>query len=68
MKRLIQAAVHAAIVVFLAAVSANRVRAQDVSLALTFGMTAGVMLAFVIGYVLMFFDERAARRAREVSP
>jgi high-affinity Fe2+/Pb2+ permease len=67
MKRLIQAAVHTTIVAFLASLSINRVYAQDAVLALTFGMSAGLMLAFVIGYVLMFFEERAARRAREVS-
>jgi uncharacterized MnhB-related membrane protein len=67
MKRLIQAAIHTAIVALLAAVSANRIHAQDVVLALTFGMGAGFIAAFVFGYVLMFFEERAARRAREVA-
>lgn len=68
MKHIRRAASYSVLVVLLDALCANRASQQDAVLAVTFGMAAGLMLAFVIGYVLMFFEESAARRAREVSP
>jgi hypothetical protein len=65
MKRILQAAVHAVFVVLLAALCANGAARQDAALAVTFGMGAGFFMAFVVGYVLMYFEERAARVCKE---
>lgn len=65
MKHIRKAAYYSVLVVLLALVCANRAAQQDAALAVTFGMGAGFFFAFVVGCVVMHFEERAARIARE---
>jgi hypothetical protein len=65
MRRILQAATFSVVVTFFAAACANRALARDPLLAVLFGVAAGFFLAFVIGYVIMYFEERPARVRRE---
>lgn len=65
MKHLRRAATYSVVVVFFALLCANRAAHQDAVLAVTSGMGAGLFLAFVVGCVVIHFEERSARLARE---